>query len=545
MHTSPGITSQFVLLRRSERTLPAGAQIVGSVDAEEQISVSIILRPFEPLNLIQMSGQRLSREEYSMKHGADPAVAHKVARFAVENRLVVDDAASSLTRRTIVLRGTAFAMQQAFGVKLNHYQYRDRDGVTQSFRGRAGVLRIPTNLADCVEAVLGLDNRPQATTHFRRMGGAGTRSAAARQTDQSYTPVQVAQLYNFPKETTGMGQTIGIIELGGGYQTADLQEYFKKLGRTPPSIVAVSVDGGQSNPGDPNGPDVEVMLDVEVAAAVAPEAKIVVYFAPNTDRGFHDAISTAIHDTTNNPSVISISWGASESNWTQQAMLAFDHACQSAAVLGVTITVSSGDNGSTDGMTDNGNHVDFPASSPHVLACGGTSLTAANGTVTSETVWNDLPRGGATGGGVSTIFSRPDYQKDVKVPSPMNGSGGRGVPDVAADADPKTGYQIQVDGKSSVVGGTSAVAPLWAGLVALLNQNLGRPVGFLNPQLYAGAGAGAMRDITRGNNGAFTAGVGWDPCTGLGSPDGARLELALRQSAARRPSQLTAGHAAR
>lgn len=541
MQSNSGVTSQSVLLPRSERNIPAGAQIVGPVNAEELISVSVILKPIEPLDLTHLNGRRLTREEYAAKYGADPAAAEKVRRFGIEQGLSVNDAASNLTRRTIVLQGTAAAMQKAFVVDLKQYEYRDRDGFTQHFRGRQGSLMIPSTLADSIEAVLGLDNRLQATAHFRKIGALGSHAAAERKTEKSFTPVQVAKLYNFPKDATGTGQTIGIIELGGGYQTSDLQQYFKKLGRTAPSIVAVSVDGATSSPGDPNGPDAEVMLDVEVAAAVAPDAKIAMYFAPNTDRGFQDALTTAIHDTTNNPSVISISWGASESTWTQQAMQAFDQSCQAAAILGVTVTVASGDNGSTDGIADNANHVDFPASSPHVLACGGTTLNVDNNKVVSETVWNDLPKGGATGGGVSNIFSKPAYQQNINVPSPVNGSGGRGVPDVSGDADPKTGYQIQVDGEAGIVGGTSAVAPLWAGLVALLNQKLGQTVGFLNPQLYAGATAGALRDITKGNNGAFTAAAGWDPCTGLGSPNGAQLEAVLRQVATDMQPKLTAG----
>ncbi|MHB2009534.1 MAG: S53 family peptidase, partial [Acidobacteriaceae bacterium] len=256
----------------------------------------------------------------------------------------------------------------------------------------------------------------------------------------------------------------------------------------------------------------------------APAAEIAVYFTPNTDQGFLDALTTAIHDATNHPSVISISWGGPESSWTQQAMTAFDDACQSAAALGITITVASGDNGSTDGVSGGANHVDFPASSPHVLGCGGTKITVSGTTLTNEVVWNDEAQsGGATGGGVSAVFALPTWQQNANVSGATNGGSGRGVPDVAGDAAPATGYSIEVDGQTEVVGGTSAVAPLWAGLVALLNQKLGKPVGFLNPQIYPLLGSAAFRDITQGNNGAFSARVGWDACTGLGSPVGNSL----------------------
>jgi kumamolisin len=261
------------------------------------------------------------------------------------------------------------------------------------------------------------------------------------------------------------------------------------------------------------------MLDIEVCASVATGAKVAVYFAPNTDQGFIDAVSMAVHDTTNKPSVISISWGGPESTWTSQATSALDAACQAAAAVGVTITVACGDNGSTDGAT--GNNVDFPASSPHVLACGGTTLEGSGTTITSEVVWNELASGeGATGGGVSTLFALPTWQQSSNVPAAPTSSGGRGVPDVAGDADPSTGYEVRVDGQTMVIGGTSAVAPLWAGLIALANEQNGVAAGFVNPALYSAAAKSAFRDITQGNNGAFSAGPGWDACSGQGGPVG-------------------------
>jgi kumamolisin len=268
------------------------------------------------------------------------------------------------------------------------------------------------------------------------------------------------------------------------------------------------------------------MLDIEVAGAVAPKATIAVYFAPNTDAGFLDAITKAIHDRQFNPSVISISWGGPETNWTGQAMNAFDQAFQDAAALGITVCVAAGDNGSSDGVPGGNPVVDFPASSPNVLACGGTRLVGSGSTITRETVWNDGPSS-ATGGGVSAHFDIPPYQAAAGVPAP-GGVAGRGVPDVAGDADPSTGYRVRVDGLDTTIGGTSAVAPLWAGLIAVYNQRLrNRTIGFLNAMLYAPLSASAFHDIVDGNNGAFAAGRGWDACTGLGSPDGDALRAAL------------------
>jgi kumamolisin len=223
-----------------------------------------------------------------------------------------------------------------------------------------------------------------------------------------------------------------------------------------------------------------------------------------------------------------MSWGGPEDSYTGQALTSYDQALQDAKALGVTVCVASGDNGSSDGDTDGKAHVDFPASSPNVLACGGTSLQASNGVITSETVWNDGASGGATGGGVSETFPLPSYQANANVPVSVNSSqfAGRGVPDVAGDADPNTGYNVVVDGDSGVVGGTSAVAPLWAGLIARMNQARGSNAGFLNPLIYP-LQATAFNDITQGNNGAYSAGPGWDACTGLGSPIGTALLQAL------------------
>jgi kumamolisin len=347
----------------------------------------------------------------------------------------------------------------------------------------------------------------------------------------------VAGIYQFPANTDGTGQTIGIIELGGGFSTDDLDTYFSGLGLATPSVTAQGVDGADNAPGqDPNGADGEVELDIEVAGAVAPGAVQVVYFAPNTDQGFVDAVTTAVHATPT-PAVVSISWGQSEDSWTAQARDALDAAIADGAALGVTVTAAAGDNGSSDGAPGGQPHVDFPASSPHALACGGTTLQAnpATGVIRSETVWNDGSQGGATGGGVSDVFAQPAWQASVGVPANPGGGSGRGVPDVAGNADPATGYQVLVDGQQTVVGGTSAVAPLWAALVARLAQATGHTFGLIQEQLYAGVLAGqpapGFRDITVGNNGAYSAGPGWDACTGLGSPNGTALLSRLSSSA--------------
>ena len=527
------------------RTVLSGSEKapIGEVGSEEpaplnaRLTVSVIVRRKTPLDATHVTGeQRITRAEFNDNHAADPAAVKLVQRFAQEFGLTVERGTPAPGRRTIKLTGTVANMQRAFGVSLAH---KTMEGV--SYRVREGSIHLPAELQGYVVAVLGLDNRPQAQPHFRILGELGVAAAQVAQgqgfarphagAGNSYTPVQVGQLYQFPAGVTAAGQTIGIIELGGGFRQADITAYFKSLGQKPPTVIAVPVGTGKNNPTTADSADGEVMLDIEVAGAVAPGARIVVYFAPNTDQGFVDAIAHAIHDTTYKPSVISISWGSAEINWTAQAMAALDSACQSAAALGVTITVASGDNGSSDGVADRKNHVDFPASSPHVLACGGTNLQGSGSTISTETVWNAQPQGGATGGGVSNVFPLPIWQAKSNVPRPTNPAGGRGVPDVAGDADPASGYIVRVDGKTFVIGGTSAVAPLWAGLIAVANKQNGKSAGFIQPAVYAAQGKAAFRDIDHGNNGSFHAAKGWDACTGLGSPIAPQLIRAIKPTA--------------
>jgi kumamolisin len=350
----------------------------------------------------------------------------------------------------------------------------------------------------------------------------------------------------------------------------------------------VSVDGASNAPGsDPTGADVEVNLDIDVVGAAAPGAAQVVYFAPNNgDQGFVDAISDAAQASPA-PIAISISWGQSEDSWTAQGLTSMNSAISDAAALGITVCVAAGDNGSSDGVSDGEPHVDFPASSPYALGCGGTKLVAdvATNTISSEVVWNETAAGeGAGGGGVSDQFALPSWQATAGVPARASGtstggtggtgsgsghhrhhpkdphdhddrheggsdaaggsglaagassgsggassgsSGGRGVPDVAGNADPTTGYQVYADGQAQVVGGTSAVAPLWAALISRIAQATGQRFGLIQPALYAGITPGTdvpgFNDITSGNNGAYSAGPGWDACTGLGSPEGTDL----------------------
>ncbi|CAM3022649.1 S53 family peptidase [Paenibacillus sediminis] len=525
--------ANYVRIPGSERTALPSARKIGSAEPNEQMSVTVLVRRPSITNIKPSQSRFLSREQFAADHSIDPEDLKKVEQFSHEHGLEIKEI--NVAAGTIVLTGSILDFSKAFDVELTNYEHTDF-----TYRGREGHVHIPEDLADIIEAVVGLDNRPQAIPHFRILEETEpfARSNAAK---PSFTPPEVAQLYNFPSDINCNDQCIGIIELGGGYRSDDLETYFNSLGIPSPTITDVSIGGKKNQPtGDPNGPDGEVVLDIEIAAAVAPGARIAVYFAPNTDAGFLRAITTAIHDNVSKPSVISISWGNAESRWTLQAMKAMNRAFQDAAALGITICCASGDTGSSDGINDGLVHVDFPASSPYVLGCGGTRLEGSNHTITNEVVWNEGIDSG-TGGGVSHVFDLPSWQEKAHVPPSANpGSrAGRGVPDVAGNADPATGYEVLVDGRRFIIGGTSAVAPLWAGLIAIINQKLGRSVGFVNPVLYSLSPEGkAFHDITIGNNdtdhgtGPYPSQAGWDACTGLGSPDGTQLmkELITRYS---------------
>jgi kumamolisin len=518
MATAGNTPDGRVPIAGSERSHDPAHPRVGDAPPDKQIEVTVYVRAAAPLDWVDVEAQRppgerrtLTREQLAAEHGAREADLDAVRAFAAEYGLQVAEVDAA--RRSVALRGSIASVARAFGAEGIGVFAHPTAG---EYRGRAGALTVPAALAGVITGVFGIDERPQARPHLR--------FHTAEAQGSSYTPIEVATAYGFPANLTGAGETVAVIELAGGYSEEDLSAYFKELGRSTPAISAVGVDGGSNAPRVNEDADGEVMLDIEVLGAVAPGASIVVYFANTSDQGFIDAVSNAVHDTTHKPSVISISWGGPEDSWTAQARGQMEQIFTEAAALGVSVTVAAGDDGSTDGVEDGKQHVDFPAAAPHALACGGTSLRASGAQITSETVWNDGAGGGAGGGGVSIEFPLPSYQAHAGVPANVDtGSVGRGVPDVCGDADPETGYSIRVDGAQQTIGGTSAVAPLWAGLIALINQGLGKPVGFLQPQLYAPASAPALHDITQGDNGSYRAGPGWDACTGLGSPDGAAL----------------------
>ncbi|MDB5070293.1 MAG: hypothetical protein JWM87_1404 [Candidatus Eremiobacteraeota bacterium] len=509
-------------LMKSTRGPVPGARRLGATDPNHVIEITLVLERARPVDRGAVAAmatrapverRHLTYDELAERHHAPAEAVAAVEAFARDFGLHAEQL--NPLRNTVDLRGRVADMERAFETRLEDYEH---EGVR--FRQRKGDLTVPDIIAPYVAAVLGLDDRPQARSHARRAVALG----------RGFTPQQVADLYDFP-ESDGADETIAIIELGGAFDQDDLNAYFTAVGlpRREP-VIPVYVAGAQPHRYGANADDdAEVMLDIEVAGAIAPEARLVVYFAHNTDRGFYEAFSHAVYDREHQPSVVSISWGSYEESYTEQTRHAFDELAATAALLGITVLAASGDDGASDQTPGAGferkRHVDFPAAVPHIVACGGTSVHAREGRIVSETVWSN-GADGASGGGVSTTFGVPAWQNGCSAGAhPLTG---RGVPDVAGDGDPNTGYKTFHNGAHEELGGTSAVAPLWAGLILRINARLRTRCGFITPLLYGAARQAEFRDVVHGDNhchgvDGYLAKPGWDACTGLGSPNGPAL----------------------
>jgi kumamolisin len=518
----------YVSLPKSQRKLLPNSRLTGRVDPSEIASLTIHVRSIgdpKALEAEVLAKSRLpvskrtylTREDLARLHGANPADLDAIEQYAQKHDLLVVH--RSAAERSIVLKGKLGDLLKAFPANVQMYHH-----AIGIYRGRQGEVQVPQELFDIVTGVFGYDTRPRHRHSVSSADGPGGQNGVAA--------TEFAKRYNFPTQFDGTGQTIAIIELGGGYTNSDLQVFFQEIGVPLPTVTSVSIDHAGNNPTTPDSADGEVMLDLEVAGAVTPKAKFVVYFAPNQgDQGFLDAINAAINDTERKPSVISISWGGPEDSLDQQTLDAFHNLFVNAAAVGITVCIASGDHGTADLDAfhwDGKIHVDHPACDSMVLGCGGTQIDN-----NVDVVWNDgtpfdtsTPDGGgwASGGGISELVGVPDYQQNANLPVSIdNGKPGRGVPDIAMSA---TNYFTRVDSSEGASGGTSAVAPLMAALVALLNQAKNKPVGFLNPFLYANVSKGVVHDVTSGTNAikntvkGYTAGPGWDACTGLGTPDG-------------------------
>jgi hypothetical protein len=546
-------------LEGSERRPAPGAKRLGPAAADEKLTVILRLRrppgapplPDHEHWAATPPGRRrfLSHEEYARMHGAAKGDVHAVARFARRHGLrVVDTQAAG---RTVSIAGTVAQISRAFGVELGRYEVRG-----ETYRGRDGFVYVPPEMAEIVVAVFGLDDRR-----------VGYRNGSP---DPPITgplaPTDVAQIYNFPAGDAA-GQIVGVVEFGGGYQQSDLKLFAASLGASFTAPTPVDVPSG-SNPGPSAFGSDEVTGDICVASAVAQKAAVHVYYGTDSTSAsnWFTTLNRVAHPQPGDPApptVVSISWaliGADDKitgGGTVSTALVdqISGVFQEMAALGMTVFVASGDGGSNGfnnpAEADGKAHVAYPASDPWVTCCGGTTLgfAAPPSTATEEWVWNEPGASNqeATGGGVSAFFAVPSWQQGVVIPASISfpGQGGRGVPDVAGNASLVASYPLWVDAPgaspNSAFSGTSAVAPLYAGLAALLNKQLGQSIGFLNPTLYAFADS-VCRDINAQlfvtspqnnslgaapNAPGYPSGPGWDACTGLGVVDGGALLAAL------------------
>lgn len=512
-------------------------------NSKETIKLGLHLRNTnlnKEFKLVDKLGEQLP---YNKKHitaydfensfGASPEAISTVERFVNNYGIKVEE--KNKKCRMIILNGSVGAFNQAFNYNpvyinntFSHCKYQ-----------------IPTSLKDIVDGILDFHNIPLCERKQKwRWIIQSLANVFFRIGSQLYPP-DIAKLYNFPDGVTGKGQSIGIIQMGGGYKREYLEEYFGKINSSiKPNIsdvyVKVGDNVGKNDPGKKFMDDFEVYQDIEIIGSIASDSQVNVYFAPNSELGFLTALQQAVHDEKNN-SVISISWGDPEENWRynhQYLMEAFNKTLMEAALKGITVCAASGDRGSNDGIHDGLCHVDFPASSPYILSCGGTHFKKKQNKISDEIVWNDFHRLlGATGGGVSNYFEVPNFQTEINIypksadtSRGTSGFFGRGVPDVAGPASLFSGYILQVHNMKLPGGGTSSAAPFWASLIALLNEKLNTRIGYINPLLYKNEILdNVFHPIIKGNNGKYKAGSKWNPCTGLGSPDGKNLFEKLSQ----------------
>jgi kumamolisin len=556
------IPNGYRSMKGSEKRCARGARRVGPADPNEKLFFTVRVRrkpnvspaPDQNYWAANPPGKRqfLSREEVLARASAAQSDMDKVIKFAQSQGFQVVE--TSIARRTVRLSGTVEQANRAFAIDLGRYESPE-----ESYRGREGAVNVPAELADTVEGVYGLDNRRMA----RRLGGGPPPGAVP------VTPVQVATLYNFPTPFSAHGQTIGILEFGGGFAQSDLN---LQVGASAPVVNLVSVDGQSTttfagSASSPNSYDQEVALDVQLPASIVSNANFVMFFAPFSDDGWIDAVTTAIYESPLRLTTLTISWGQSEDQWDSGTLNSLSLAFAEAALLGITIFSGSGDFGSNNQDNDGNAHVSYPASDPWVTACGGTFIANPTSIPFSEGTWNDFAVikgtvvGGATGGGVSALpavsaggtgFAAPSWQNGLT--ARLSGSAtstplaGRGVPDVAGNASPFSPYPITVYGQPFNVGGTSAVGPLYAALFAIIAAKAGWPIGFLNPLLYQIATTPKQTAIVPISDGAnnelnpgitlpsgsapescpsFVATAGWNACTGLGRINGAALLNAL------------------
>jgi kumamolisin len=544
--------------------VPEGASRTGWLDPDRRIEFTVVLAARQELPSIHSAelfgSPHLNHAELRKSYGPNAKAARLVESFAKTFNLQIVENAEQ--RRNMRLGGRSEDVARAFGTKFGEFEL---DGHT--FFAPTRPLNAPKDWEGLIEAVLGLHSSRHTSPRRRSAvhgGGSGARLP------------DLARAYAFPPGLEGSGETIGLIEFGGGFCLEDIELFCFRSGLTAPRISVVEVGGGANRPASrravhefldvANGKlslaakteqsapfiaaqcTVEVTMDLEILVALAPAAHIVVYFASGDEQGLYHALNRAVHDEQHRPGILSISWSLPEHTLSASELRAIESLLQEAAHLGITVCASSGDAGALNGSTDGKPSVNYPASSPHCLACGGTSGKVDAARIPEEVVWNASHYGfkGASGGGVSARFHLPAWQAEAHVPAGPDGWGGRGVPDVAGLADPRYGCELLIAGRTFASAGTSAVAPMWAALIARLNQALGHRCGHLHSHIYrlGKEGETALRPVLKGDNGFYQAGKGWSACTGYGTPRGDELLAHLRKESLSKKMTKTAGRSA-
>jgi kumamolisin len=531
-------------LRGSEFVPLEGARLAGAIDDDEVIEVTVVVRAAKPI-----------RHHYDHQHWHNHPHEHppltedqhrarrstaddidRVRAFAESHGLEVVEASEK--RRAVVLEGRAHDLANAFGVELVRYEHAHGD-----HHAHEGPIHLPEELIDVVIAVLGLNDRPIASRQLPE-------AAVDAPSDGLLRATELAEIYDFPQDFDGTGQKIGIIQLSdkrtpAGYRKSDLDAFFADLGLPTPTIRDVvrrksanapeseadvarfmtwmrgMADGTATMPEAPTKGrnTAEVVMDIELVGALAPGAELVVYFTDNSEGGVYHVLNDILE--AGEVSVISFSWAWKEHGDSFEDLIdellgrAADPAEDRPAI---TFCSASGDYG--------GSRLCYPAASPWALACGGTRLATDPAGQITESVWNTQGLA-ASGGGVGRS-TQPAWQQGCEPDT------GRGIPDVAAVADPTSHCRILAGGVWGPAAGTSATAPIWAALMARFNHSLGVAQGYVNPRFYklSRARPDLFRSVTEGDNivkgKGFQAREGWDPCTGLGSPRGTALLDALR-----------------
>jgi kumamolisin len=486
------------------------ARLLGPTDPGGEIQVTLTLRGRDPQGLSQLiaSGRTLSPADYENRFGADPQLVQAALASLRQAGLQADWQPGS---QLATVTGQVGRVGSYFGVQVE--DYRLPDGSRFHAADRQPV--VPVALRSVVSGVAGLDDFTRYRTHAIRPGG--------------LTPTDVRVVYGIDSLTSrgldGAGETIVLPEIDDLPNRADLDAYARKYD-LPAFDVTVKRDpanwGKPENPGQPGG---EVTLDLEVAHAIAPRAKLIPYISSSQADQTAVAFDALVRD--NPGAIISDSIGACEAGLSPELLQQGAASNDQAVAQGMSHFVAAGDRGAYDCGQGRAPTVDFPSALPTVTSVGGTTLfQTPQGTYQKEAAWGNPISQAGTGGGLSRYFKRPSYQKGPGVDNQYS-NGNRQVPDVAAAADQNTGYHIVLAGKDHQVGGTSAAAPLWAAVAALINQDLKKkglkPVGFANPALYwmaqnPGQLSGSpFHQVTEGNNLAYPAGPGWNYCTGLGT----------------------------